>query len=201
MAIPVAANVTPEEYLAAERKAKFRSEYWLGVVYAMSGAVARHEIICSNLSFATQLALRGRDCQVFGSSMKVGTTKKRGFAYPDLTIVCGKQLFYDDVQDVLMNPMVIFEVLSESTRKFDMRDKLREYSRMGSLRHYVMVEQNIRSVTHYARQEERWMYEDLGGEDDVLQLTAIGLELPLREIYYRVEVASEDQDLLGEGPL
>ena len=191
MAAPIPQRITADEYLAAERKAEFKSEFWLGQVYAMAGAVERHERVCSNLSRFLQNRLDGRPCQVFGSNMKVGATKKRGFAYPDVTVTCGELRFYDDTRDVLTNPTAIFEVLSDSTREFDMAGKFREYQRLESLQHYVLIEPRQRSVTHYARGAQgQWIYVLLTAEGDVLRL--LDIEVPLAEIYHQVEL---DPDL------
>ena len=190
MAAPIPQRMTAEEYLAAERQAPFKSEFWLGQVYAMAGAVERHELICSNLSRFLQNRLDGRPCQVFGSNMKVGATKKRGFAYPDVTVTCGELRFYDDTRDVLTNPTAIFEVLSDSTREFDMAGKFREYQRLESLLHYVLIEPRQRSVTHYERGAQgQWIYVLLSREADVLRL--LDIELPLAEIYHQVELEPE----------
>ena len=182
--------MTVEDYLAAERLAEFKSEFWLGQVYAMAGAVERHELICSNLSRFLQVRLEGRPCQVFGSNMKVGATKKRGFAYPDATVVCGERQFYDATRDVLTNPAAIFEVLSDSTRAFDYAGKFEEYQRLDSLRHYVLIEPQRRSVTHCERGAQgQWIYVLLTREADVLRL--LDIELPLAEIYNQVELEPE----------
>jgi len=187
-------SIQPEEYLQCERAAEFRSEYWFGRLLVMSGGTENHELIASNLRLHTQNALQGSGCRVFGSSMKVGITTRRGFAYPDLTIVCGERLFFDAVRDVLMNPVVIFEVLSESTRSFDLAAKFREYQRLESLRHYVAVEQDVRAVMHYDRASDgRWAYEALTAPEDVLRLTAAaGLQLPLAGIYDGVSLRTVD---------
>ena len=187
MAAPLPQRITADEYLAAERKAEFKSEFWLGQVYAMAGAVERHSDICSNLSLFLQTRLAGRPCKLHGSDMKVGATKKRGFAYPDVTVVCGERRFYDDTCDVLTNPTAIFEVLSDSTRAFDFAGKFEEYQRLDSLRHYVLIEPKRRSVTHYERGGQgQWIYRLLTAEADVLRL--LDIELPLAEIYHQVEL-------------
>jgi len=188
--------ITPEEYLERERKAEFKSEYWHGEVFAMSGVVENHALICSNLAIHAGIRLRGSSCRVFGSDMKVGVTKKRGFAYPDLTVTCGERRFYDNVRDVLMNPIVIFEVLSESTRDFDLGGKFREYKRLETLRHYVTIEQRYREVGHSVRQPDgTWLSEDLTGENDIVHLAAIGIDLPLSEIYEGIELLPADPEL------
>ena len=190
MAAPLPQRMTADEYLAAERKAEFKSEFWLGQVYAMAGAVRRHSLVCGNLSRFLQTRLDGRPCEVYGSDMKVGMAKKRGYAYPDMTVVCGEPQFYDDVEDVLTNPTAIFEVLSDSTRAFDFAGKFEEYQRLDSLRHYVLVEPKRRLVIHYERGETgKWIYGPLSGAHDVLRM--LDIELPLTEIYHQVELEVE----------
>jgi len=125
--------------------------------------------------------------------MKVGLPKERGFSYPDVSVVCGEPRFYDAVRDVLMNPVVIFEVLSDSTRDFDLGSKFLEYKRLPSLKHYVTIEQQKRFVGHNERQVDgSWRNEDLTGEGDILRLHAVGIEVPLSEIYYRIELTVDE---------
>lgn len=194
--IPAVTKISPEEYLERERKAEYKSEYWHGEVFAMSGAVEAHALICTNLTVSVGNRSRNSNCRVFGSDMKVGVTKKRGFAYPDLSVTCGERRFYDNIRDVLMNPIVIFEVLWESTRNFDLGGKFREYKRLDTLRHYVTIEQRHREVGHSIRQPDgNWLTEELTGENDVLHLTAIGIDLPLSEIYDGIELLPADADL------
>jgi Uma2 family endonuclease len=190
MAAPVPHRITAEEYLEAERKADFRSEFWLGQVYAMAGIVEQPAVVCSNLSRFLQNRLDGRPCRVFGSDMKVGTSRKRGFAYPDVTVTCGERRFYDDTRDVLMNPTAIFEVLSDSTRAFDLAGKFVEYQRLESLRHYILIEPKKLSVYCYERGNSgTWSYRALTHEQDILHL--LDIDLPLTEIYHQVELDPE----------
>ncbi|MBI4910392.1 MAG: Uma2 family endonuclease [Acidobacteria bacterium] len=186
--------MTLEEALVIERSAMERSEFWLGQMVAMAGATENHEVLCSRLSFLTQLRLGVGRCQVFGPNMKVGVVKKRGFAYPDLSIACGERKFFDDVRDLLMNPVVVFEVLSDSTRAFDGREKFLEYQKLESLRHYVLVEQRTQRVEHYERaQAGRWSYEVLR-PGDLLRLVGVGIEIPVSEIYAATDIPIAEED-------
>lgn len=176
--------MTAEEYLALERVAEGKSEFWHGEVFAMAGATDPHSRIRSNIHFYARLRLRGRGCAVHQADMKVGAAKRSGFAYPDMAVVCGNGKFFDSVLDVLMNPTAIFEVLSDSTRTFDLTAKLAEYQKIESLRHYVAVEQKSRAVYHCSRPAgAKWSYEILDAQDAALSLTALQIELPLSEIY------------------
>lgn len=195
MALPLAARLTPEEYLEMERLSDVKHEYWLGEVFAMAGGRENHEIVCWNLAGIFYQLLRGTPCQGFTSNMKVGMSKKRGFAYPDLTIVCGERKFYDDVRDVLMNPSVIFEVLSDSTRDADLSSKLVEYKKLESLRHYVLVEQDKMFVYHLEKtQDDRWVLDTLEKPHEELVLTAVGARIPLADIYREVALPTPAPD-------
>lgn len=192
MAAPIAQRITASEYLAAERAATSRSEYWHGEVFAMSGAVRRYVLVAGNLNRFLQIRLDGKPCEVYGPDMKVGATKKRGFAYPDLSIVRGEPLFLDATEDVLTNPTAIFEVLSESTREFDQGKKFEEYQRLPSLQHYVLIEPERCLVQHYARAEAAtWIYSLLTSPEDRLHL--LDIDLPLLEIYHRIEMEPEPE--------
>lgn len=107
-------KVSPEVYLRLDRAAELRSEYYSGEINAMSGGSARHSTVKVNLTRGLSAALRGGPCQVFNSDLRVRVSS-RTYAYPDLTIVCGEPKFWDERQDVLLNPKVIFELLSPST--------------------------------------------------------------------------------------
>lgn len=186
-AVPQPAKITPEEYLERERKAEHKSEYWHGEVFAMAGVTESHDLICVNLVAHLFRRLAGRPCRLHTADMKVGVTKKRGFAYPDLSVSCGERKFYDATRDVLTNPTVIFEVLSDSTRSLDETRKFYEYQKIESLRHYVLIEQRKRCVYHYERGDDgRWPFEILEAPGANLKLNAIGVELPLDEIYWEI---------------
>ena len=191
MAVPVP-KFTPEEYLDLERKAEFKSEYWLGEVFAMAGVSLPHSRIQGNITRHAGNLLAGRPCEIHGADLKVGIHRgKRGFAYPDAFIHCGPPEFVDHHQDVVTNPIAIFEVLSPSTETIDRGRKFNEYRRLDSLRHYILVNQHEMLVEHFARQDGgRWLMSPLTGTD-LLRLADIGLELPVSAIYERVEFPPE----------
>ena len=110
---------TPEEYLNFERKAEFRHEYLDGEIYEMAGESLSHSRVCVNLAREVGNKLKGKNCEALSPNMKVKTSTASLFSYPDLTIVCGEPLFHDTKKDVLVNPKVIFEVLSPSTADYD----------------------------------------------------------------------------------
>src|SRR5689334_338471 len=180
-------RLSPEEYLRRERAAETKSEYDDGVLYAMSGASRRHNLIVAGLVRALGNGLR-LGCEVYPSDMRVRISKPTRYYYPDVTVVCGEPKFADHEFDNLLNPLIVFEVLSESTITRDRTRKLFSYQAIDSLQDYVLVWQDEYMIEHYRRHEGQWLYTVLRGVDASLPLSAAECELSMREIYYRVEI-------------
>lgn len=183
---PVTPRPTPQEYLALERRAEFKSEYDNGYVNAMSGASREHNLIAGNVHGELRLQLRGRPCESYTSDMRVQAGASGLFAYPDVTVVCGEPRFLDKEVDTLLNPTVIVEVLSPSTEAYDRGRKFEHYRRLASLREYVLVAQDRVLVERYTRQGDNWLLTELSRLDGVLRLESIGCEIPLEAVYERV---------------
>src|SRR5437660_2569707 len=143
---------SPEEYLAGERIAACRSEYLDGYVLAMAGGSEAHNVIAGNLVTLLNVHLREEPCRVFPSDMKVHRVHSNRFFYPDVTVVCGDSRFVDDNRDVLLNPILLIEVLSNDTESFDRGEKFKSYLQLDSLREYVLVSQSAPVVERYTRQ-------------------------------------------------
>lgn len=183
---------TPEEYLALERRADYKSEYYDGSIYAMAGASREHNLIAGNLFREISSQLRGRPCEAYVNVMRVDIATAGAFAYPDVVVVCGEPRFRDNEFDTLLNPTVIIEVLSPSTEAHDRGEKFARYRRIESLREYVLVAQTYRLVERFRRRGDEWVLNDWEGPEDALRLDSIGCEVPLREIYDRVEFPPVD---------
>ena len=178
---------TAEEYLAIERAAAYKSEFFNGTIITISGATESHIIINYNLGGVLRNLLAGTNCQGFGVDMKVRTASKGMFSYPDFTIVCGERLYHDVKRDVLLNPTVLFEILSPSTESVDRGEKFVMYQELRSLREYVLVSQNTPRVEWYVRRENNlWMPSVAIGLEASVTLSAIPATLPLSEIYANV---------------
>ena len=179
---------TPEEYIALERKAHFKSEYFNGHIIAMSGASFTHSLIVSNISGELHVQFKGRGCSVHTNDMRVRPSLPESYFYPDVVVVCGEPEFEDDVFDTLLNPILIVEVLSPSTERRDRGEKFTRYKHIASLQEYVLVSQDKVSVEHHRRHGTRWVLSHYRALEDLLPLPSIGCELPLRDIYARVTV-------------
>jgi len=184
-----------DDYLAGELVSPIKHEYVGGVVYAMAGARNVHNLIATNAIGFLHGRLRGKRCRPTNSDTKIRIrlSDHTRFYYPDLSIVCRSNPQNDSFQD---EPVVIFEVLSKSTRRIDEGEKKDAYLTIPSLAVYVLVEQEMPAVTVYRRGERGFVHEIFEGMDAVVPLSEIGTELPLAEIFDGVEftVEAEEED-------
>jgi Uma2 family endonuclease len=148
------APVSARDYLELERAAQTKHELWRGEVFAMAGASFAHNRIVANLLAGLRDALANGACVALPSDMKVHVPSRDGFVYPDASIVCGAPEFFDATADVLTNPSAVFEVLSDSTERFDRGAKFVGYRSILSLRECVLISQHERRVEHYTRRED-----------------------------------------------
>lgn len=188
---------TEEEYLDFERAAEERHEYLDGTIYAMPGESPDHGRVSVNLVRIISFHLLGKPCEVFTKDMKVRSgplpkspfSTKGLFSYPDLVIVCGSLKFLDEYQDVLINPTLIIEVLSESTQHFDRVAKFQRYQKyLPQLRDYVLVSQTEPLIEHYHRDSASavWQYVSVSKPTGAVRLPSIKCRLRLAEVYDRV---------------
>lgn len=179
--------LTPEEYLARERRAEYKSEYFKGEMFAMGGASREHNLIAGNLNRALGNQLLDRPCEVYQSDMRVKVGPTGLYTYPDVVVVCGQPQFEDAELDTLLNPTVLFEVLSVSTEDYDRGRKSAHYRTVPSLREYVLVAQRTCHVEQLTRQPDgRWLLSETDDLEGVLALPSIGCELKLRDVYAKV---------------
>ena len=183
-------GLTEEEYLAIERAAEFRSEFLNGEMFAMSGVSLQHGRLQQNLTFELMTRLRGSGCEAIHSAVRVRVSASM-YVYPDASVVCGPPLLGDDKQDILLNPVVIFEVLSPSTEKYDRGLKFQSYRTIESLKDYILVDQEKMRIEHYIRQTAGWTLRDCQHPDEELQIDSIGVSIPLRQIYEGVEFLAQ----------
>ncbi len=181
--------ISPEEYLELERKAEQRSQYFDGEVYAMAGASANHVQITTNISGTLRNLLKGRDCRVGAVDMRLFVPASGLYTYPDVFVVCGEPQFMTSHTDTLLNPIVLFEVLSESTEQFDRGKKFSYYQTIASLSDYVLVSQDQCRVERFKKQPSGdWLLSVFTSLEDRVAFPELDVELPLSEVYYLVEM-------------
>jgi Uma2 family endonuclease len=179
-------RLSPDEYLAHERQALTKSEYLNGELLAMTGASRRHNLIVTNLVAALHAPLRGQGCEIYANDMRVRVPATDSYLYPDLVIACGEPRFEDAELDTLLNPILLIEVLSRTTQRYDRWDKFAAYRTLPSLAEYLLVAQDRPHVEQFIRQKTGgWLLEETEDLDATIQLSSVSSSLRLSAIYDR----------------
>jgi Uma2 family endonuclease len=185
--------LSPEEYLAIERKAEYKSEYYHGEMFAMSGVGRRHDRINVRLTSLVEYHLRGKRCETFSANMRVLATSSGLYTYPDLSVVCEEPQFADAHIDTLTNPALLVEILSPSTEDYDRGKKAKLYRAIASLQELLFIAQDSYEVELYRRQPDgSWSLLEAAGLESAITLASIGYTLPLGELYENVLGKSAD---------
>ncbi len=185
---------TPEEYLALEEAAEYKSEYRDGVIIPMTGGTTNHNQIAGNIYIALSLGLRKQDYRVFFGDVRLWMTKKRIYTYPDVMVIPGKPEYFNNRQDIVMNPQVIIEVLSKSTKAYDRSDKFKLYQTIPTFQEYVLIDQSQVYVEHYCKlANKRWSYSQYDEEDVALVFSSFQVEVPLADVYEKVDFEAENE--------
>jgi Uma2 family endonuclease len=171
---------TPEEYLARERRALTKSEYYQGEIFAMERANRRHCLIVSNLVGLLGNQLHDRPSEVYPSAMRVKVLATEIYTYPDVVVANGNSQFEDEQRDVLLNPAALFEVMSKSTEALDRGVKASNYRCIDSLCELVLIAQDRAYVERHQRQPDgQWMLAETSNLVSEMPLDSIGANLPL----------------------
>lgn len=182
---------TEGEYFELERTSLGRWEYVNGEIRAMSGGTADHSTIAMNIGRALGNALTPKGCRVFGSDMKVHTLDRTN-TFPDISVVCGPLSFHRGRKDIITNPILIVEVLSDSTEAYDLGDKFRHYQTIPSLTDYLIVAQDEARVLLYTRQGDHWEFRDITGLSSTVHLPSVETTLALTDIYALIELTGDE---------
>ncbi|CAN5383070.1 Uma2 family endonuclease [soil metagenome] len=176
------------EYLALEEGSESRSEFIAGSVFAMAGGTDAHIQISFNVTKILAERLRGQ-CRAYQSEMKVRADAADTFYYPDVTLVCGDQKFYRGRRDVIENPVLLVEVLSESTKDYDKNDKFFAYQTIDSFKEYLLISQSKHAVQQYIRQPDgNWKIKATIGFESAVYLESVDVTMETRDIYDLVEI-------------
>ena len=194
----VQSHLTPEEYLALERKATTKSEYREGRMHPMSRSNRAHNLVSGNICCGLHLQLKQRSCEVYACDMRLKVSAAGLYTYPDILVVCDEPRFEDASVDTLLNPTALFEVLSPTTEAYDRGAKFGYYRQLDSMQEYTLVSQDFMRVEHYLRHNEQWILTEFGSPDDIVQLTSINCELPLHEIYAKVDFPPNEASLQAQ---
>jgi len=179
--------ISPEQYLEMERAAEEKHEYYKGEVFAMSGASIRHNDVVYNINGIAIPFLKGKDCKIYGSDLRIHIPENTLYTYPDFSIVCGKPETTDSYTDNVINPSVIIEVLSKSTKDYDRGTKFHLYRSIKTLREYILIDSTAVGVEIYSRQADNsWMLKEFKELADSFTIASINLTIHLADIYQDV---------------
>ena len=182
------ARFTAAEYLSMDRASSEKHEFAFGDIYGMGGASARYVEIVGNIVRELGNRLRQQPCRVYSTDLRLCVDADNRYTYPDVVVVCSQPQFLDDRLDTLLNPDLIVEVLSESTRNYDRGDKFQQYRGIPSFREYLLVDQAKAHVERYSKQQYgTWSLWETDSLDHVVHLESIAIRLPVSEIYLKVE--------------
>ncbi len=180
---------TLEEYLELDHESEEKIEYWDGHIFTLAGASANHNQIQFNLTLALGNKLRGKGCRVFPSDMRVKVPAYLPYRYPDLSALCGKAKFEKlGKQELLVNPSLIVEVLSDSTEAFDRSYKFTYYKSIPGFVEYVLIAQDRAHVSQFVKQSDNsWLNHEFNSLEDSFYLPSLDCDLALADVYEAVE--------------
>lgn len=187
-------RITPEQYLVLERDSDIRNEYYAGEIFAMAGAGREHNQISANIVRILGNQLLERPCSVFSSDMKVKIQELEKYTYPDIVIACEQEEYEDENNDVLLNPLVIIEILSDSTEAYDRGDKFAHYQIISSFTEYLLVSQYFCRVEKFLRRrDDSWIYTKYHSMEDAVKIEAVNCDLPVAEVYRKVNLCTHQR--------
>jgi len=187
-------HYTVEEYLEMERASNMKHEYYQGEIFAMSGAGQRHNIIFSNVFGEIRPQLKYSSCRPYGSDMRMHIPENTLYTYPDISIYCGAPTTTDKEEDTLIHPTIIIEILSESTRNYDRGKKFKLYRDIPTLKEYILIDtEKICVEVFRINAHNQWEKQEYNKLQETVQLPAVNVFLPMKEIYLDTRLAKDVQ--------
>ena len=188
-------GITLQEYLKREATAEYKSEFYHGEIFAMSGGSPEHNDVSGNVFSQLKNRLRSSGCRPSNSDQRVRIPPNGFCTYPDVSIVCGDRQFDALDPQAINNPVVVIEVLSPSTERYDRGKKFERYRDLESLREYVLIAVERPSVEKFTRRADgTWLLTPLKGLDAELVLESAGVAIPLSEVYEDIAFRPEEPD-------
>jgi Uma2 family endonuclease len=186
---------TPEEYLELEEAADYKSEYIDGQIIPMAHESANHNLIGGNFAATLNFAFKKLDYEVFIFQLRLWIPEKRIYTYPDVMIVAGEIECYKNRTDVILNPQVIIEVLSKSTKAYDRHDKFEAYRTIPTFQEYLLIDQNRIYVEQFSKTgKKQWALREYDEEDEAISLVTVPFEISLQDLYNKVQFELVDSE-------
>ncbi|PPS41017.1 Uma2 family endonuclease [Chroococcidiopsis sp. TS-821] len=178
---------TPEEYLAQEEVAAFRSEYRDGEIVPMTGGSINHNQIAGNVYAFLKFMLRQTDFKPYIGDLRLWIPRYRQYTYPDVFLIQGQPIFQDQRTDVILNPCFIVEVLSKSTKDRDRTDKFRYYRSIPEFQEYILINQYEIEIEQYLKSDrDSWLFRAYESDTEKIFFASINVEMTIAEIYENV---------------
>ncbi len=184
MGVPIKNYISEQEYLEQEREATEKHEYFQGEIFAMSGASEEHNIISMNCSVVLGTKLKGKKCRPYGSDMRMNIPENTLYTYPDLSVYCNEIETLDDKRDTAKNPTVIIEILSKSTRNYDLGQKFALYREIPTLKDYILIDsEKVKVIRHTKTDNTTWVLSEFSSINDTFEIKSLEIEMNLVDIY------------------
>jgi Uma2 family endonuclease len=173
-----------DEYLELEETAEYKSEYHDGEIIAMTGGTTNHNKIAGNLYFHFKSAFRGKSYDIYINDVRLSIPSERRYTYPDIMIINDRTIYEGDNKTTVTNPLVIIEVLSNSTQNYDKGEKFKSYRSIESFQEYILIDQYSFSVEQFVKEcENEWKFKEYLGENQILKLGKIDFDISFADIY------------------
>lgn len=192
MVIQAQRSYSLEEYLELEVASEERHEYIDGEIVPVTGGAPNHNQILGNFCAALNFALKRQPYRVFVADQRLWIHQKRVYTYPDVMVVQGELQLQEGRRDTITNPLLIAEVLSDSTQGYDRGEKFAAYRTIPTFQEYVLIDQATLHIEHYVKTEpKKWIFSEYDGEAATLALTFVPFEIVLADVYDKVEFEAE----------
>ena len=189
---------TPEEYLDFEVNSEERHEYINGEIVLMTGGTPNHNQIVGNFYAALNFAFKRQPYRIFVTDQRLWIPRKRIYTYPDVMVVQGNLQLQEGRRDTIINPLIIAEVLSDSTRNYDKDAKFSAYRTMGSFQEYLLIDQYTMHVEQFFKTDnKRWTFAEYDDADETISLNSLSFQITLADIYDKVEFESIEVSDIG----
>ena len=193
---------TPEEYLVLEETAIDKSEYHDGEIIPMTGGTTNHNKIAVNFCRKFPLTVNGQDYDIFINDVRLWIPQNRRYFYPDIMVIKGKPIYQGNNQTVVINPLVIIEVLSNSTKDYDRGEKFLFYRAIPTCREYILIDQYSYHIEQFAKNSnDKWVLTEYDSSESILILESVEFQIPLKDIYQRINfdvTVEEVKEISGE---
>lgn len=186
---------TPEEYLALEETAEYKSEYHDGEIIPMTGGTTNHNKIALNFCRKFPLTIQEQNYEIFLSDVRLWIPRYRRYVYPDVMVIQGQPIYEGSGKTTVTNPLLIIEVLSPSTKNYDKGDKFEFYRSIRNFQEYILIDPSKFQIEQYTRTSPtQWLFTEYQNEDSIVNFSSVSFNLCLKELYERVDFNDSEEE-------